>query len=41
VKLSLPISPERLKFEDVSVALVLPSYGLVGLPMIDAVSDFL
>ncbi len=38
VKLSVPISPDRLKLDDVSDAVVFPPYGLVGSPMIDAVS---
>ena len=38
VKLSVPTSPDALKFADVSVAFVLPLYGLVGLPMMLAVS---
>ena len=38
VKLSLPTRPDRLKFTEVKVAVVFPSYGFVGLPMIDTVS---
>src|SRR5438094_9466737 len=38
VKLSLPIRPTSEKFAEVSVAMVLPLYGLVGSPMIEAVS---
>ena len=38
VKLSVPISPDRVKLVDVNVAAVFPSYGFVGLPAIDAVT---
>jgi hypothetical protein len=38
VKLSPVATPESEKFAEAKVALVLPSYGLVGLPMIEAVT---
>lgn len=38
VKLSLPIKPDKLKFEELTVAVVLPSYVLVGSPVIETVS---
>lgn len=38
VKLSLPIKPDKLKFEEVSVAVVLASYVLVGSPVMETVT---
>ena len=38
VKLCVPIRPVMLKPAGVSVAVVVPLYALVGVPMIDAVS---